>query len=62
MMSTAAEVEQVAEAFFVFMGVTFGPLDLAILAILAAGGLYYVFGRNKSSSDAAAKFQDYAIQ
>lgn len=60
-------VEQVAdvgsEAFFVFLGISFGPVDLAILAILAVGGLYYLFGRSKSNSlDAADKFKQYSIQ
>lgn len=64
-MSTEAEQTAAAasEAFFVFLGITFGPLDLAILAVLAAGGIYYLLGRNKNNNaEAVDKFSKYSIQ
>jgi hypothetical protein len=59
----AEEAAAASEAFFAFMVISFGPLDLMILGALALGGIYFMFGRSKgSSSDTADKFKQYSIQ
>lgn len=62
-MASTSTSEEGTEAFFVFLGISFGFVDLVILALLIAGGLYYLFGRKQASTtDAADKFKQYSIQ
>lgn len=61
----AETVKEVAasEAFFVFLGITFGPVDIAILVVLAVGGVYWLYSRSKTNpNDAADRFKQYSIQ